>query len=273
MTKKTKKPRHSKAKSLLFAFVKDKEQCVIFQKGAFPPIAEYIRESEKMRLSINYFEVGVSYTSKQGLYISSFNGGKCYLMDKKLFLALCKNRNIEVTDELYKQNLICDYGVKNLPISKNAKRNVVTIRHSNIHGLLDIHNTESYMADNAIIAKLTATYSTKDWIETRRSELQMQANVYERNLGAYFVNNNIRFIHQAPFIINKKIYFLDFYLPQKRIAIEVDGISHDSIAANEKDINRDRDFNSIGVKTYRINNAQTKTTKGIETFLKGHRII
>ena len=273
MVKKTKKIRHSKTKTLLFAFVKNKEKCVIFKKGAFPLIDDYIKDSERMRLTFNYFEIGVGYSNVSGLYISSFNGGKCYLMEKKLFLAVCKNRGIEVTDELYKQDLIYDYGIKNLPISKSAKKNVVTIRNSNISGLLDIHNTESYMADNAIIAKLTATYSTKDWIETRRSALQMQANVYERNLGAYLINNDIRFIHQAPFIINKRIYFLDFYLPHKRIAIEVDGISHESIKSNERDINRDKDFATIGVKTYRISNAQTKNTKDIETFLKGHGII
>lgn len=273
MTKKNRLTKHSKAKRLLISFVKDVEQCVIFKKGAFPLVTEYIKNSEKMHLNDNYFEVGVSFSNRSGLYISSFNGGKCYLMEKRLFIALCKNRNIEVTPELYKQNIICDYSVKNLPIPRVTKQCIVPSRGKTINDLLDVHNTESYMADNAIMAQLTATYSAKDWIETRRSELQMKANVYERNVGAYFICNNIKFVHQAPFIINKKIYFLDFYLPQKRIAIEVDGISHESIQSNERDANRDKDFASIGIRTYRISNAQTKCNKDIETFLKGYRIL
>ena len=270
MTKKSKSTNHPNTKRLLISFVKDVEQCVIFRKGAFPQISEYIRTPKSL---ITCFEIGVSRSPKGGLYISSFNGGKCYLMEKKLFLSLCKNRNIGITDDLYKRNIICDYGINDLPIPKAAKPRFIPNQHKLLGDLLDVHNTESYMADNAIMAKLTATYSAKDWIETKRSELQMKANVYERNLGAYFVNNNIKFIHQAPFIINKKIYFLDFYLPQKRIAIEVDGISHESIASYEQDTNRDKDFATIGIKTYRINNAQTKNPKDIETFLKGFHII
>ena len=45
MVKKTKKIRHSKAKTLLFAFVKNKEKCIIFKKGAFPLIFKELQEN------------------------------------------------------------------------------------------------------------------------------------------------------------------------------------------------------------------------------------
>ena len=173
MAKKSKSTNHSKTKRELISFVKNVGQCVIFRKGAFPQISEYIRSPKSL---FTRFEIGVSRSPKGGIYISSFNGGKCYLMEKNLFLSICKNRNIEITDDLYKRNIICDYGINELPKPKAAKPRFIPNQHKLLCDLLDVHNTESYMADNAIMAKLTATYSAKDWIETKRSELQMKAN-------------------------------------------------------------------------------------------------
>lgn len=52
---------------------------------------------------------------------------------------------------------------------------------------LDIHNISNYVEDYAIISKFShLPFSKREWIETRRYELQFRANKYEHILGAYF---------------------------------------------------------------------------------------
>lgn len=97
----------------------------------------------------------------------------------------------------------------------------------------------------------------KEWIEDTREQLKAKANKYENLFGEYLIKKKIKFVHQAPFIINGKIYFLDFYIPSKRIAIEVDGQYHDSLYQEDYDDVRDYNFNSIGIKTIRIANNET----------------
>lgn len=69
-------------------------------------------------------------------------------------------------------------------------------------------------------------------------------------------------------MINGKIYFLDYYLPLQRIALEVDGQSHNYIFSKESDTIRDAAFSSIGIKTYRISSDETRREKYIDTFLR-----
>lgn len=76
--------------------------------------------------------------------------------------------------------------------------------------------------------------STEDWIEVHRYDLQNKANKYEHFVGNYLIKKGVNFIHQAPFVINRKIYFLDFFIPTLRVALEIDGIYHSSSKQNEK---------------------------------------
>ena len=99
---------------------------------------------------------------------------------------------------------------------------------------------------------------TKDWIENRMYELRASANVYEHRVGELLISRGIEFIHQAPFVFRpKSIYFCDFYLPMQRIALEVDGIYHNSEDMVAKDAERDANFKSIGIRVVRIGNAET----------------
>jgi len=92
-------------------------------------------------------------------------------------------------------------------------------------------------------------------------------------LGAFLLSHDVKFIHQAPFVINGKIYFLDFFIPSLRIAIEVDGVSHSWYDHPNKDSNRDMDFKTIGVKTIRISNDEVSSKKYLEIRLKISGII
>ena len=137
-----------------------------------------------------------------------------------------------------------------------------------------MHNIKSYIEDYAIISKFShLPFSKREWIETRRYELQFSANKYEHYVGAYLLSHNVSFIHQAPFIINGKIYFLDFFIPSLRIAIEVDGASHEYSWKHEKDKDRDSNFKSIGIKTIRISNSEYESSKYLNIRMKAEGIV
>lgn len=123
---------------------------------------------------------------------------------------------------------------------------------------LNEYNKANYIEDYRIIGQFcNLPKSKKEWIEDTKEQLKAKANKYENLFGEYLIKKKIKFVHQAPFIINGKIYFLDFYIPSKRIAIEVDGQYHDSLYQEDYDDVRDYNFNSIGIKTIRIANNET----------------
>lgn len=123
---------------------------------------------------------------------------------------------------------------------------------------LNEYNKANYIEDYRIIGQFcNLPKSKKEWIEDTREQLKAKTNKYENLFGEYLIKKKIKFVHQAPFIINGKIYFLYFYIPSKRIAIEVDGQYHDSLYQEDYDDVRDYNFNSIGIKTIRIANNET----------------
>ncbi|HIY88143.1 MAG TPA: endonuclease domain-containing protein [Candidatus Bacteroides pullicola] len=157
---------------------------------------------------------------------------------------------------------------------KSSKKSCAQNCKPRVQSPLDLHNIKSYIEDYAIISKFShLPFSKREWIETRRYELQFSANKYEHNVGAYLLSHNVSFIHQAPFVINGKIYFLDFFIPSLRIALEVDGPSHDSMLKREKDKDRDSAFKSIGVKTIRISNPECDSPKYLNIRMKAEGIV
>lgn len=125
--------------------------------------------------------------------------------------------------------------------------------------LLDEYDSKGYYRDLEYLGKISyISDGTKDWIEHRMYELRASANVYEHRVGELLISRGIEFIHQAPFVFRpKSIYFCDFYLPMQRIALEVDGIYHNSEDMVAKDAERDANFKSIGIRVVRIGNAET----------------
>ena len=139
---------------------------------------------------------------------------------------------------------------------------------------LDIHNISNYVEDYAIISKFShLPFSKRECIETRRYEHQIKANQYEHILGVYLINHNVKFIHQAPFVICGRIYFLDFFIPSLRVAIEVDGVAHSYMTQKDHDVCRDKDFYSIGIKTVRISNNEVNDPKYLYIRMKVEGIV
>lgn len=77
----------------------------------------------------------------------------------------------------------------------------------------------------------------------------------------------IEFIYQAPFVLDGRIYFADFYIPSLRTLIEIDGYSHENVRAQRKDDLRDYAFASYKMRTFRIHNKVVADEKKLEEVL------
>lgn len=136
------------------------------------------------------------------------------------------------------------------------------------------YNLTAYDDEIDIIAELTKSkISSRDWIIANRFDLQMRAKKYERMFGKYLIDHKVKFLHQAPFVVFGKIYFVDFYLPDLKIAIEIDGQYHNLISQKEYDKERERDMEWIGIKTIRIKNEIVLNKGLLNTKLKVHNIL
>lgn len=146
-------------------------------------------------------------------------------------------------------------------MSKRSKKQAKKMK------LLDRYDTEGYYRDLEYLAKLSyLPQGTRDWIESRMYELREQANTYEHKVGELLINKGVTFIHQAPFVFRSgyakpKIYFCDFYLPDYRLVLEVDGMSHLYSGQRVIDARRDKDFKGVGIPTVRIGNEETGDPK------------
>ena len=68
------------------------------------------------------------------------------------------------------------------------------------------------------------------------------------------------FLKKLPYTVNRqKIignYIVDFYCAKAKIVIELDGSQHYELEAKEKDKERDRYLNSLGIKVLRYTNIE-----------------
>lgn len=128
-------------------------------------------------------------------------------------------------------------------------------------------SNEDIIRDYSHLAKLKVSESKRDWIETTMYTLRSKANVYERKLIDLFTANKVAFIHQAPFILDGKIYFADFFLPDENIIVEIDGNYHSGISQKSYDNDRDRAFKSYNMKTIRISNELVKEATKLKQIL------
>ena len=107
----------------------------------------------------------------------------------------------------------------------------------------------------------------RDWMLTNMCDLQDKANIYELLAFGVLLGHKINFLHQAPLCIHGKPYFLDFYIPSMKTAIEIDGRSHQSKSAMLYDSNRDKDISAIGIRVIRVPNGIAYSPLSFESCL------
>lgn len=90
----------------------------------------------------------------------------------------------------------------------------------------------------------------QEWITERSLKLLVSRNNAELMAGEE-LKKYIKDVHEQVFFkIGQHTYFLDYYLPKYRIAIEIDGGYHKARRVEDKE--RDMLFNNIGIRTIRI---------------------
>ena len=104
--------------------------------------------------------------------------------------------------------------------------------------------------------------SMVEWVNGRTMVLAEHRSPSELKAGEelrrYF--NDIEY--QVFFRIHWRCYFLDYYLPKYRVAIEIDGGYHKD--RKEIDKQRDKDFRDIGIRTIRIKSQDVMDGKFID---------
>lgn len=89
-----------------------------------------------------------------------------------------------------------------------------------------------------------------EWVSETAIKLLTKRNEAELMAGT-ILRQYINEVHEQVFFrIDKHPYFLDYYLPKYKIAIEIDGGYHRARMIEDKE--RDRDFAKIGIRTIRI---------------------
>ena len=89
-----------------------------------------------------------------------------------------------------------------------------------------------------------------EWIEENSIHLLISRNKAELLAGDELKKYVSDVQEQVYFRIEGHSYFLDYYLPKYKIAIEIDGKVHK--IRKEEDNERDKLFSSIGIRTIRI---------------------
>ena len=66
------------------------------------------------------------------------------------------------------------------------------------------------------------------------------------------------FLKDLPFTVNRQKtignYILDFFVAEKRIAIEIDGMQHGEPTHRQKDTQRDTELGKLGIRVLRYSN-------------------
>ena len=93
----------------------------------------------------------------------------------------------------------------------------------------------------------------KHEMKERRQELRHEMTKAERLLWKSIRN---RQINGSKFRRQYSIgtYVVDFYSPENKLAIEIDGSSHDKIGAIEYDKNRQEEIETLGIRVVRFTN-------------------
>ena len=64
----------------------------------------------------------------------------------------------------------------------------------------------------------------------------------------------MKFIYQKPISVGDKQYIADFYFPDTKLILEIDGGYHEDFEQRKADIKRTKDLNTEGIKVVRMKN-------------------
>ena len=108
------------------------------------------------------------------------------------------------------------------------------------------------------------TYSYKSSLRKLSKELRNNSTISEIKLWGYIKGKalGVSFNRQYPI----ENYIIDFYCKELKLAIEIDGESHDNEESQEKDEERQLKLESYGIKFIRLDNREVMSN--IENSIK-----
>lgn len=116
-----------------------------------------------------------------------------------------------------------------------------------------IYSTERIRIDGVEVLGIDKlSEKMRRWVVVNRMRLIRTATLPEKITARMLSKADDRLVRQAFFMIRKRCYFLDFFFPERMLAVEIDGSVHKT--RRERDKQRDADFRSIGIRTIRIKN-------------------
>lgn len=107
----------------------------------------------------------------------------------------------------------------------------------------------------------------RTWVTANRRRLLRTVTLPEKITAQMLMRFDDRPVRQAFFMIRRRCYFLDFFFPERMVAVEIDGSVHK--LKKKHDRRRDADFRSIGIRTIRISNKDVMSGKLYEKIFNG----
>ena len=116
-----------------------------------------------------------------------------------------------------------------------------------------IYTTEHISVDGVRVLGIDRlSPKMRAWVASNRRSLLATVTLPERVTAQMLARFDDKPVRQAFFMIRKRCYFLDFFFPERMVAVEIDGSVHKLKKAHDRQ--RDADFRSIGIRTIRIKN-------------------
>lgn len=112
------------------------------------------------------------------------------------------------------------------------------------------------------------TSNETNWVAKTRNELKKKSTKYEHIVYKALQHSGVKDMEvQHHIIVNKHQYFIDIFLKDLNVAIEVDGGYHEDEQQKLHDEERDRLLAIAGIKTYRIKNEDVICSEKLSKFV------
>jgi len=210
--------------------------------------------------------------------------GECYVInphsDFEFLPALLMAANIDQEESCgvgvcgcYKQYAAITSGKKRLLVTKRLINTFCEDNGCFIGELIEKRylyriSLQSYLVHKQQVKEERANHKT-DWVSETRSELKKKSTRYEHIVYKSLQRSGVKgMIVQYPINVNRHQYFLDIFLKDINVAIEVDGGYHNDELQKLHDEERDRLLRIAGIRTYRILNEDVVCREKLDSFVR-----
>lgn len=135
---------------------------------------------------------------------------------------------------------------------------------------LAVHTMMNFEDGQYIVNELS--YVSKEKAESavlRRYRLQCMTTKREIDFGNFLLNQGIEFIHKAPISAIDKVHFVDFYIPNKKLAIMIRR-DYEETAHPQRYANIRQDLQDLGITVLSILHSDLVDFDNMTALLRQH---